>query len=415
MSFPADACVNLLPHLRLLRALAAVTQAGSSQRAAALLHVAQSSVTRAVVQLENQLSCRLFERSGRGMSPTAQGDQLALRVTRALQYLADADRHRTRHAVPAWHGSPLALGVTARHLQVLQALVDTGSEGRAALLLGISQSAVHQSLQQLEHMTGSRLFIRSRSGMRLDDAGESLLLACHLVQAELRQATEEWPTPGLAMQGQLVIGTLPFSTTMLLAPAVEQLLRHQPEVRVVVIDGTFDALVTQLRHAKLDCIVGALRSQLPATDVMQELLFEDRLAVIARAGHPLAVRHGLDWPALHTAQWVMPMPNTPAELAFTQMLNAAGLAPPAQQVRANSALMMQAMLCNSDRLALMSPRQVAREVAAGLLTELPLPVQHTRRRIGAMWRSGYLPTPAAAQWQNILRQVGQTLDGLTLV
>jgi len=405
--------MNLLPHLRSLRALAAVAQAGSSQQAAALLHVAQSSVTRAVQQLEDQLSSPLFERSGRGMRPTALGRQLALRATRALQFLATADRHHTRGITVDWHGSRLALGATARHLEVLQALAETGSEGRAAAQLGISQPAVHQSLQQLEHMAAASLFIRSRSGLRLDDAGESLLLACQLALAELRQAADEWAEPGAALQGQLVIGTLPFSTTMLLAPAVEQLLVQHPGVRVVVIDGTFDALVTQLRHAQLDCIVGALRSQPQAADLTQEVLFDDRLAIMARTGHPLAVQQGLDWSALLTAQWVMPMPNTPADLAFTQMVQAAGLMPPAPQVRANSALMMQAMLCNSDRLALMSPRQVAREVAAGLLTELALPVQHASRQIGAMWRSGYLPTPAAAQWQGILRQVGKTLGGHT--
>jgi len=405
--------MELLPHLRLLRALAAVAQAGSSQRAATLLHVAQSSVIRAVQQLEAALGRPLFERVGRGMQPTARGRQLALRATRALQLLADADRHRTRSAAVAWTGSPLALGVAARHLQVMQALVDTGSEGRAAAQLGVSQPAVHQSLQQLEHMVAAPLFIRARSGLRLDDAGEGLLLASRLAQAELRQAVDEWPEPGAALQGRLVIGTLPFSTTMLLAPAVEQLLAQQSQVQLVLIDGTFDALVAQLRHAELDCIVGALRSTPPSADLSQEVLFEDRLAVVARAGHPLAQRRRLGWAALRTAQWVMPMPNTPAEKAFAQMLQAAGLPAPAGQVRANSALMMQAMLQDSDRLALMSPRQVAREIAAGLLVELPLPVQHAPRQIGAMWRTSYLPTPAAAQWQGILRQVGEALGNST--
>ncbi|PQA77351.1 LysR family transcriptional regulator [Rhodoferax sp. TS-BS-61-7] len=402
--------MELLPHVRLLRALAAVAQAGSSQRAATLLHVAQSSVVRAVQQLEAALGSPMFERGGRGMQPTPRGRQLALRATRALQLLADADRHRTRSAA-VWHHSPLALGVAARHLQVLQALVDTGSEGRAAQQLGVSQPAVHQSLQQLEHMAAASLFIRARSGLRLDEAGEGLLLASKLAQAELRQAVDEWPEPGAALQGRLVIGTLPFSTTVLLAPAVEQLLAQQPGVQLVLIDGTFDALVAQLRHAELDCIVGALRNTPPSADLSQEVLFEDRLAVVARAGHPLAQRRRLGWAALRTAQWVMPMPNTPAEKAFAQMLQAAGLPAPAGQVRANSALMMQAMLQDSDRLALMSPRQVAREMAAGLLVELPLPVQHAPRQIGAMWRTSYLPTPAAAQWQGILRQVGLALDG----
>ena len=404
--------MKLLPHLRWLRVLAAVAQTGSSQAAATLLHVAQSSVTRAVQQLEAALASPLFERGARGMRATPKGSQLALRTQRALQFLAETDRHQPRSAQTPWHGSLLARGVTARHLQVLQAIAERGSEGRAALQLGVSQPAVHQALQQLEHMAGTTLCIRARSGLRLDDAGEALLLASRLAQAEWRQAEDEWTEPGKALQGRLAIGTLPFSTTMLLAPAVEQLLAQQPATRVVLVDGTFEALVAQLRHAELDCVVGALRSQPPAADLTQEVLFEDRLAIMVRAGHPLAQRQPLTWAALHGAQWVLPMPHTPAEQAFMQMLQAADLPPPPDQLRANRALMMQAMLLGSERLALMSPRQVAPEVQAGLLVALPLPVQHAPRPIGVLWRSAYLPTPATAQWQGIVRQWGASLCGL---
>ena len=401
--------MNLLPHLRSLRVLAAVAQAGSSQAAATLLHVAQSSVSRAVQQLEAALASPLFERSARGMCVTPQGSQLALRTQRALQFLAEADRHHPRSAHTPWHGSLLARGVTARHLHVLQAIAERGSEARAAVQLGVSQPAVHQALRQLEHMVGASLCIRARSGLRLDDAGDALLLASRLAQAELRQAEDEWAEPGGGLQGRLAIGTLPFSTTMLLAPSVEQLLVQQPATRVVLVDGTFEALVAQLRRAELDCVVGALRNQPPADDLTQEVLFEDRLAVMVRAGHPLAQQPSLTWAALRSAQWVLPMPHTPAEQAFVQMLQAANLAPPPDQLRANSALMMQAMLLGSDRLALMSPRQVAPEVQAGLLVTLPLPVQHAPRPIGVLWRSAYLPTPAAAQWQSIMRQWGASL------
>lgn len=403
--------MDLLSHLRSLRVVAAVAQAGSSQGAAALLHVAQSSVTRAVQQLEAALACPLFERGARGMRATPKGGQLALRTKRALQFLADADRHRTRSAPTPWHGSLLARGVSARHLLVLQAVATCGSEGRAASRLGVSQPAVHQALQQLEHMAGTTLCIRSRSGLRLEDSGETLLLASRLAQAELRQAEDEWSEPGASLQGRLTIGTLPFSTTMLLAPAVEQLLVQQPATRVVLVDGTFETLMAQLRRAELDCVVGALRSQPFAADLTQEVLFEDRLAVMVRAGHPLAKIEPLTWSALCNAQWVLAMPDTPAERAFTQMLQAAGLPLPADQLRVNSALMMQTLLMGSERLALMSPRQVAREVQAGLLVELALPIQHAPRPIGVVWRSAYLPTPTVAQWQGIVRQWGARLIG----
>ena len=412
-----------LPHLHLLRSLAAVAETGSSQHAAALLHVAQSSVARAVARLEEALGTRLFERTGRGMSPLPQGQQLALRAARALQQFAQADQHRNRRTAAAdWHSSTLARSVGPRHISVLQAIGQLSSESRAAAHLGVSQSAVHQSLAQLEHMAGAKLFIRSRSGLKLDDTGEAVLQAVRLALAELRQAGDEWHTDtgplraGLHghLRGQLVVGTLPFSTAMLLPPAVEQLLAREPAVRLVIVDGTYEALVQQLRRAELDFIVGALRSQPPSDDLSQEVLFEDRLAVIARGGHPLAEKRSqsrrLTWNNLQNAQWVLPMPHTPAETALQQMLSAAGLPFPSDQVRTNSAMVMQAMLANSDRLALMSPRQVAREIATGLLTTLPLPAQHVDRRIGVMQRSHYLPTPAATLLQTALRDVAKTLQ-----
>jgi len=402
--------MELLPHLRLLRALAAVLQAGSSQHAAALLHVAQSSVARSIVKLESELGCPLVERSGRGLLPTERGRMLALRATRALQLLSDVDRHRVRASASRWHTSPLALGAGPRHLHVLLRLAELGSEGRAATALGVSQSAVHQSLAQLEHMAGSALFSRTRLGLRLDENGEAVLLATQLVLAELRQAADEFAAVNGGLKGRLVVGTLPFSTTMLLSPAVEQLLASQSDVQIVIVDGTFDALVQQLRRAEVDFIVGALRESAPASDVTQEVLFEDRLAVVVRGGHPLLKVRQPTWGMLRAAKWVMPMPGTPAQVAFSQMIEAAGLSAPQEQLRANSALMTQALLADSDRLALMSPRQVKRELASGQLALVPLAVQHATRQIGVLWRTHSLPTPAAARLLDVLRRIGKTLD-----
>nr|WP_315471695.1 LysR family transcriptional regulator [uncultured Rhodoferax sp.] len=400
---------TLLPHWRLLRALAAVVHTGSTQRAGALLHVAQSSVARAVQQLEAVVGAPLFERGGRSLLPTAAGRQLALRAARALQLLADADRHRTRQTSTHWHESPLALGVVARHVEVLLAVAAGATEARAAQQLGVSQPAVHQSLRQLAHLSAATLCVRSRKGLRMEAAGEALVRACRLALAELRQAAEEWPRAGAALQGRLVVGTLPFSTTMLLAPAAEQLLHREPGVELVLIDGTFDALVTQLRNAEVDCIVGALRDAPPHADLQQESLFNDRLAVVVRAGHPFALKKRIAWSALRQAQWVMPMPDTPAQKAFDHMVHATGLPAPSTPLRANSAMLMQALLQDSDRLALMSPRQMAREIAAGLLVALPLTVPQDARQIGVLWRAGYLPTPAAARWQSLLRERARSL------
>lgn len=405
----------LLDHLRALRALCAVAASGSTVAAADAMHRSQSSVVRAVQSLEASLGQALFERSGRGMRPTSVGGELALRTGRALMHLAQADTPSRRGAgVDAlyWTASRLAAGVTARHMDVLLSLAQTGTEVESARALGISQPAVHQTLAQLEHMAGHALFIRARKGLRPTEAGDAVEQAFRLARAELQQAGDALAARRGVVQGRLAIGTLPFSTGHLLSGAVDRVLRSHPGLAVTIVDGTYDALVQQLRRADIDLIVGALRPTLPAADLVQEPLFSDRLAVIVRASHPLARRPRLTWADLREAAWIMPMPRTPAQQAFEQALLAADLPLPADALRVNSALMMQALLVQTDRLALMSPSHLRDQIAAGLLAELPVPVQHEPRMIGLVRRADYLPTPGAQALLVALRDVASALGSV---
>ncbi len=73
----------------LLRTFLAVYRSGSVSRAAELLGVSQPTVTAHVKSLEADLDRPLFARVPRGMAPTAAADQLAARITPAIDSLED--------------------------------------------------------------------------------------------------------------------------------------------------------------------------------------------------------------------------------------------------------------------------------------------------------------------------------------
>ncbi|MEO8120377.1 MAG: LysR family transcriptional regulator [Rhodoferax sp.] len=403
----------LVDEMKYLRAACAVALTGSTVRAAQALHLSQSSVTRAVLALEASLQQVLFDRSGRGMQPTPEGHALLARGIRALQHLVvTPQRKSSRSEMLRWMGCRLSLGMGARHIQVLLSLSRTGSETLSAAQLGISQSAVHQTLAQLEHFSERALFVRSRQyGLRLTELGDQVMRGCKLCLSELQQADEVLAAMSGRVEGRIVIGTLPFSVGPLLPRAVDQVMRALPGLQVTIIDGTYDALLNQLRDAEIDLMVGALRAQLSAPGLMQEALFVDRLAVVVRADHPLAHRQKLVWRDLRDAQWIMPMPNTPAQAVFERVLNDAGLKLPAAGLRVNSALMMQSLLMQSERLAMMSPRQIQAEVQAGLLAVLPLSMPDAVRTIGLIRRSDLLLTPGMQMLLDTCRQVARHIDG----
>ena len=74
-------------HLVALRYFGETARTGSMRQAAEHLHVAASAVNRQILKLEDQLQCKLFDRTADGVSLTAAGEVLynyTLRLERDL-------------------------------------------------------------------------------------------------------------------------------------------------------------------------------------------------------------------------------------------------------------------------------------------------------------------------------------------
>ena len=84
--------MDWVPDLRQLRALVAVAEEGSFTLAAKKLSVTQSAVSHSLRSLEEQLGCRLLDRSGKRVDVTAEGEMLLRRCKRVLQELEQATR-----------------------------------------------------------------------------------------------------------------------------------------------------------------------------------------------------------------------------------------------------------------------------------------------------------------------------------
>ena len=81
-----------IPDLRQLRALLAVAEEGSFTLAARKLFVTQSAVSHSMRTLEEQLNCRLLDRSGKRVSVTPEGEILLRRCKSVVRELEEAAR-----------------------------------------------------------------------------------------------------------------------------------------------------------------------------------------------------------------------------------------------------------------------------------------------------------------------------------
>ncbi len=98
-----------LPSLNALRAFEAVVRRGSVSLAADELHVTHGAISRHIHALEDELGCRLFQRKGRGLSPTSAGLRLAEAAGAAFTQLRDVCTRLRDDAAQA----PLVLGCAA--------------------------------------------------------------------------------------------------------------------------------------------------------------------------------------------------------------------------------------------------------------------------------------------------------------
>jgi DNA-binding transcriptional LysR family regulator len=98
--------------LRQFRYFIAVAESGSVAGASRMLDIAQSAVTKAMQELEDELGSVLFERSTRGMTLTAQGHRFLASARKVIGAVAEATR---LHAADATEGisGMLAVGVTS--------------------------------------------------------------------------------------------------------------------------------------------------------------------------------------------------------------------------------------------------------------------------------------------------------------
>lgn len=398
-------------NLRHLRAFQQVARCGSVSRASERVFLSQPAITQALSKLERSLGTRLFLRKSTGMFLTEAGSTLLGRVDRALEVLATGARRAARAAGRGGHGGFQNFDqlLTAVQLRGFLALAESGNYSWAARKLGVSRPSIHRAINDIERIAGFPIFVKTVQGFELTQAGNSFRRSVLLAFEELRQGLEEIDFLRGHDSPRISLGSLPLARSFILPKVINDLGVIRPDVRIRVRDGSYGDLLHALRHGEIDLLIGALRSPLPADDIEQEPLHMDRLAIVARAGHPLAGRKSLDAGTLAQFSWVTPSPDIPTRKHFDALFGAARVQAPERLIETSSLILVRGLLLGSDRLTIISRHQIAKELEDGILAELDFPLVGSEREIGITTRTGWLPTSTQSLFVRMLREVCASL------
>jgi LysR family transcriptional regulator of gallate degradation len=395
-------------NLHHLHAFSTVAATGGIRRSADLLYRASSAVARSVSALEESLDIQLFERKGRGMLLTAAGETVRLRAQIIEAELRDvrddASRLAAREGVLLRGIDPL---FNERRLQVATMLADVHHMPSVARAMGMSQSAISQSIARLEDALGQSLFRRSAHGMMPSDAGTRWIVRFNRVLVELGNIVSDVAALKGVLEGVITVGALPLARTLLLPAAITSLLKSYPRLQVRSLESTYEELTAGLLSGRVDFIIGALRT--PAGQGLEScVLIRDQTAVIARASHPLATAPVLSFDDLQNYPWVLSRAGTPLRMSLEQFFQSQNRQSPQPLVETGDLALLRGLLMSSDMLTVLSAHQMHYEIETGQLKVLNFAMHGFERQIGVTTRAGAYLSPGANALLAELKSAAET-------
>jgi DNA-binding transcriptional LysR family regulator len=182
------------------------------------------------------------------------------------------------------------MSLEVRQMRHVLALVEHGSFARAATVVGLSQSALSRSIQSVERKAGSKLFVRTASGVEPTDSGRVLIARIRQILQLTEDLDRDLVSNRGLQSGQLHVGAGPYPAQSMLADALARFVADYPRVVVRMMMRDWDELLRRLRAREIELFVAEFSTFGGETDLDIEPLDTHPTLTYARRGHPLAAR-----------------------------------------------------------------------------------------------------------------------------
>ena len=194
-----------------------------------------------------------------------------------------------------------------RRMRVLREVAARGSFSAAADSLAYTQSAVSQQIAALEREAGTRLVERNARGVRLTDAGRSLVEHADAILARLADAEAELEAIAGLRGGRLRLASFPSAGATIMPEAIARFRERHPAVELTLEPAEPEPSIAKLRAGEVDLtldITAGFRP--PREDGIERLhLLDDPMYVTLPAGHPLARKRNLKLEELADESWIL--------------------------------------------------------------------------------------------------------------
>jgi DNA-binding transcriptional LysR family regulator len=372
--------------IRQLKILETVAQTHSLRGASASCHITQPTVTYAIARLEERLGIRLLDRRANGTFLNIPGAIFQRRVARMFGQFEQA---LMELGVPGTSATVkrIAGRITRSQARCLIAAVEYGSIATAARVLATSQTTMQRRARKLEQTLRAPLLLQTASGVVASPAAAEFASRLKLALREIEWGLEEIEAAGGNGGGEVVVGAMPLSGSLILASALNQFGSENPDADIRVVNGNAKEMLRYLRRGDVDLVVGLVVEPTPP-GVVARVLGKTPYVVVARHGHPLTEQRNVTLEELSRFDWVVGTPGAHRRRSFDELFT--GQRQPRARIATCSLPMIRVLLANSDSLTLLTSYEMLYE--DDLLAPVAFGPVNCVPSMGVTLREDWLPT-----------------------
>ena len=299
-----------------------------------------------------------------------------------------------------------------KHLEHLTILAKAGNLSDTARLTHSTQSGLSRWLKELEEDVGAPLFERHARGLKANMLGELLIGHAKRITSEIERAQHNLDALQQGIDRIISIGTSPASSASFVPHTIKAFLNIYPKIRVEIHESTMDSLLKELETGKLDVVVGRFDNYQPQPNLRNEILYSEKLCLIARKEHPLDGIKSVAWETLCKYDWIVWPHGAPIRTKLDIALARAGRKPPPYRIESSSQVSSLWLLSHSDMVSISSEHVARYFINQGLISMLDfeIEVESFPGAVGMCWRDEQYPDTSTLELLECLRRSAQSFE-----
>ncbi|MCO7518996.1 MULTISPECIES: LysR family transcriptional regulator [unclassified Pseudomonas] len=301
----------------------------------------------------------------------------------------------------------MSINFDLNDLKAFRAVVEQGSFRRAADTVRITQSALSRRIDKLETALGVKLFERTTRKVALTNVGRAFLPQVERLLDDLDLALLSIGDGGALRTGTLTIACVPSAAYYFMPHAIRAFHGQYPKVRISLLDASANEVSAAVASGEADFGLSFTGNLAP--EIAFSPLLEERYVIACRQDHPLARQAVVTWAEAYSHDYITLGKASGNRLVLDRAL--AGM-----QVEKQS-------LCEAQHVTTLlglieagvgiaAVPSIAMPLGAHpILAQVALVEPQVTRQMGVLKRRGRTLTPAALEFERLIRQLPGTLAG----